>query len=1037
NDRIGARWPFLAVGSDSFDSAESDRLHLIDARNGSVVWSKPLSDVFGDLHPTLSCEPIIMGDLVIVLALNGFIGAQSYSTIMAGLDLSTGEARWTTLITSAPASRRHHVTPQGSIHQREGVIYATDALGSAAAIEATTGLTIWTRPLDVEAVRTFSEPFAPVFASTLAETALVAITPMSRSLVAIDLDTGGDPERYAIPWVDGKLIVKATMVFMVGDKLALVSRNGLSIESPESYFAVEMMPGLLRGSAATEVLPTPPAIGAEELIFPFARGMVVIDKNTGKSRKIPVDHPGAVLALGSELYVNTGKSLHLYLDWDMADRVLSEDVDALPDDPRPGLTLAEIAARAGRGETLEWAAEASVRAIERDPFNESFEEPRKRLFSLLLDVVDPPIRETLPAHKVALRERLLALLVRLESSVDERLARILAEGRVAEDRGDLEGAVDRYQSALLDEAIGGAVLIAHDRSTGTTVEPVNERLNRIVRDGGRDLYARWESEAEALLLELEGDTSTPAIEYIRIARSYPASLAVPRAWLGAGRAEAKAGRLASARRALMTCISKSVAQRDLGRARTVAQELVDLLAREDDYASAIAIARMANLQMALGVTQPVLQRPTVTGSGSLGLLSLDASGVEGWSATRSPTPSTASALALADAGSRLALFGIEGGQLVARWAAPEGERLLEHGVNGLLLASGDPWRPSLVVRDQESGVAYWSTNADLWPDVSREDRIGLDAQHRTWRRSAIQQPVRAFVVDNHVIAVRQDGYVLSIDIATGMVAWKRKQDIAVVLQAIQYRGVVSLLGLASRDGVVGMRLLSVLPSDQEPLLRYDAEDGEAILSFVPTPEGFLLVGVPGGYTILDPFSNAIVSRVKLDQLARSHHMLAGKVVTQHQRSMVSIHDTITGELLEDPIKASIAQANVQGVSSDRINIRDSVRLEDVTLLDTGASIIAINDEGEFEMVYSYIENSRRPVFPPPVSDSHYYFIKSPALEFVENPVVQIELVERSTGKLVQSIEIGLARNTISPGATITTEALHLFGRNRVIAIPKQ
>ncbi|QKK07116.1 MAG: hypothetical protein HND58_02370 [Planctomycetota bacterium] len=82
---------------------------------------------------------------------------------------------------------------------------------------------------------------------------------------------------------------------------------------------------------------------------------------------IPLDAPGNLLPLSTQLLTLDNERLHSYLVWEDAATVLAERLDANPADAETAITFAELAARAGRHGSVLDPVDRALRAMAARP----------------------------------------------------------------------------------------------------------------------------------------------------------------------------------------------------------------------------------------------------------------------------------------------------------------------------------------------------------------------------------------------------------------------------------------------------------------------------------------------------------------------------------------------------------------------------------------------------------------------------------------------------------------------------------------------
>ena len=195
--------------------------------------------------------------------------------------------------------------------------------------------------------------------------------------------------------------------------------------------------------------------------------------------------------------------IHSYLQWEVAEKVLSQRMIDDPSDPSAAVTLTELAYRAGKEGRILAAVDAALAAIGSAPFDPDRESARRRLFESLhtmlaasqepagaLGPADDPGApgSTLRVADSALLAALVERLGRAASSLDEQVSFLLTLGRLQERRGLPDLACDSYQKILDDPQLARATWAGPRLSVRGELE-ATRRIERLVAQHGLQLYA--------------------------------------------------------------------------------------------------------------------------------------------------------------------------------------------------------------------------------------------------------------------------------------------------------------------------------------------------------------------------------------------------------------------------------------------------------------------------------------------------------------------------------------------------------------------
>lgn len=508
----------------------------MDRLSGRVLWSVDPADLDPALAGGSIRGPAVAAEGVAVVAVRKWARERrTVSIYLVGLDLGSGERRWVRLIGSAgalPFQTAGRFPERITVH--DGIIYRGDEIGLVAAIEMDTGRPVWVRRF--RSVQLYDNEVRPPWSSSgpiVRGTDLITIEPNRERLVALDLATGElrgslSADRFAKP----------NYLLATEERLVCVSTNRVAWTDLATF-----PDGPVRVS---DELASPPVVGrvavtGEELIIPRNGLVTTLDLAARLERSRDIDEPGNLLALDGQLLAADESSLHSYMVWDVASRLLQERLGEDPSNPAPAATLAELAFRAGRFDQIIEPIDLALDAIRRGPA--AHEETRTGLFESVLGMLDPAggrggdaaapeaTRISDTALLTALSERLEALAETPEEMVSHRLI----QSALREAVGDVPGAIESLQSILRDRFMaesfwrGGQLTIRADLEA-------TRRIGRLLAEHGWSAYADFEREAQ-VRFSIAGEQAS-IDELQELARQYPFSTLAPRFWLMAARTDA-------------------------------------------------------------------------------------------------------------------------------------------------------------------------------------------------------------------------------------------------------------------------------------------------------------------------------------------------------------------------------------------------------------------------------------------------------------------------------------------------------------------
>jgi outer membrane protein assembly factor BamB len=546
------------------------RLHALDALTGRVLWSSYIDELDPRLDESSSRGPAVFeGDTAVVAVRKISQSRRFASAFLVGIDLADGSAKWVSLSGSAgwlAYGGRGQWTDWPTLH--EGIVYRVDELGVICAVEAGTGRFRWVLRLPGVESRTPSSrlPWAASQVIVDGDT-LLALAPDRRELLRLDRRTGRilarrDTQPLGLPGYifehDG-LLVAAAPARVVTLPIAHAESGPARVSG-----AIEG-PGILGRVVAS----------GDALLVPLSGGMGVLDLATLEPRGgVALRAPGNLIPVGKQLLVADNQSLHSYLVWADAAAVLQARLDADPTDLAAALSFAELAHRAGHPEAMLAPIDAATTAMAADPLGDQVAPGQERLFGLLLTALrgaldgagqqggglpspgaDDPMGIS-PATLDGLTERMAMVAL----TPDQRATHLLMRSRVHERLGRVAEAVADCQGVLTDPALAGAVWERGPSSVRAEIDAL-ARLDRLLAQHGRGVYAPFEREADARLGTMAGADAGTLEAF---ARAYPRAPAALRAWLAGADRRAQAAESLALDRALDRGLHAAAAMRAVG-----------------------------------------------------------------------------------------------------------------------------------------------------------------------------------------------------------------------------------------------------------------------------------------------------------------------------------------------------------------------------------------------------------------------------------------------------------------------------------------
>ncbi|MBX9736621.1 MAG: PQQ-like beta-propeller repeat protein, partial [Phycisphaerales bacterium] len=565
NDRTGAEQELVAL----------------DARTGRVRWAVNASEIDPSIGQSGLLRGAILADAdTAVIGIRKRMPERRLAALyLAGIDISSGRTRWSTLIGASgvlPFAAGSPIVDSGIID--DGIVYRSDRLGVVCAVEAASGRLLWVRRLPVELAPMRSGLRSATWqqnAPVLIGESVFVITPDRSEILRLSATTGRVEARSATD-----VFFTPSYLLKDGGTLLAVSDSRVASVSAASF-------GDASKIRATSTIETPGiwgrvSIDRGRVLVPLVSGLAVFDPSELGAPKsvVRLDRPGNPMIVGEQLVVTDDSRVLVYSDWERAERVLSRSIQERPADPAPAIALLELAARTGRLARAVQAIDAAKTALDAARPGGDRNAEAQRLWDVSVALVDSQLARSqrqgaggpLDASIIEVIDRLAILATTPNQRVTQML--LSAQSMVVQNR--LGDAIKLCQRVLADEALRAAQFIT-PRSTARADQESTRRLEQCIRAGGRPDYAEFEALASGELQALIARTtpnppnpvapaSTPAAappvptpvanvtpptpdEFEEIARRYPVALASLRAWSLASAAHDRAGQARGAARA--------------------------------------------------------------------------------------------------------------------------------------------------------------------------------------------------------------------------------------------------------------------------------------------------------------------------------------------------------------------------------------------------------------------------------------------------------------------------------------------------------
>ncbi|MCA9271877.1 MAG: PQQ-binding-like beta-propeller repeat protein [Phycisphaerales bacterium] len=1027
-------------------------LHAVSLESGEGIWSLVPSRLRSDWADAVFSGPPVIVEGTVVTGVFQFSPLRRVmSAYIAGIDLYTGELRWSSLVGTAgvaPSQRIEHTAHL--ITEREGIVYRTDPIGIVAAVEAHSGRPIWLRKVSVRDAfsgrsRDDWEQPAPVVTGDR----LIALSPDQLEVQVFEASSGrliGERAASLLGWPE-YLLSFAGRVICVGAEITVVRAEGILSEEPATLKVsrAERAPGRVRLAGGT-------------LMIPAHTGVMLVDPATPETpyRRISLDYPGAPIGVGDQLIIADNAFVHTYLPWTTAEASLRERMDASPDDPDVALTFAELAYRAGALELIPDAAGRALGAINRLGGSEKAGEARKRLYDSLIAMLTADIASSstlAPAQEfnLGLRADLIDLLGQSARTPTERVGSLMELGRLGEMQKQWDEATQAYQAVLLDDELATAQHI-RGRHRQRAQLAATAAVRSIVHDHPR-AYAAFDEQAASTLKALtgEGSVADPA-SLETLAARYPVARVAPEALLTASNLYLADGRVDRSISALERGLAAMETQNERrwptdAIAGEIAGRLISALADHDRlFAASQTLARLRSEHPTLKLTNmgnPLdgVQLADLFAQRLATLARLphvDGPPVEigqtfiGWDVMQPLSTSglvaTNHLVLYSRALGQMALFGMHSepteqlafdadevlgeapGALRPIWSrsAPSGGEpvLLRLEPAWAILMWGRNETARLELIDTVTGRTRWQSTAfgELFDEEPERRRTGVV-------ETPLDGPCRLsdlmIVFDDRSVAiVERTGRVAVFDLASGEAVWTQTLDVPVVYEAALAGGVLALAGERPADIQAGDRpgvvpLLAVYDVHSRETLQLNDELASLLRWVRVDVSGDVIAGLDRGVISIEPRSGATQWLVDdpAVRLSGDAWLMHDRVVVLGPDPQIWQIDTRTGSLRDAPLEDL---GRVGG--SARIDAREGTAGE--TVFSTDHGLVVFNEHGA--LIGGDATSGMTAVLPPVPGDGVYAMLQTEGrIHPDEGEIYRLWMLDARTGVIKGQADLHL------------------------------
>lgn len=1065
-------------------SAPERYVIAIDAETGNQLWGTTLSDL--DVPEfsgaVIRGRPSIDQGVIVLNTIRHTREQRVINSSVFGLDLRSGELIW-----HRPAASIG-VQPYGwnvpavdASSSGSGLTFRTDIIGVTTAFESATGRVRWIRRhrndgmYNAKVVHPWMNNRPVMHAGHL-----FTVTPSGDRINAYEPLTGELAySSQMAPWgAPGYLLSSGEYIIAVSED-QISARSFVADESPDRAFVDNPhQPALIHRTGDRNIRGRI-IVSGDRLIIPTDTGVSIIEITASLERalglrpgpaiepiEIRLEQPGQIAVDEGQIVVADDRTVHSYSLWSVADRYLSQAMQADPTDADPAITFADLSYQADQAEAILPAIDHALRALASDPLSNDNDASRARLFSVILEMISPQRAERAVIVHLSdeVRAELINRLSLIATTPTERVAYLMAAGSYYESAGDSSQAIDMYQSTLESDQLASASVQVDGTGVPAGVE-ATRRMRRLVSAAGREAYALYDAEARRAMRELP--ESPGPQDYEAIARRYPLAEVAPELWTSAGEAYLESDRVPLAVFALEEAASAAeiIWPSDDTRVSTVYSRVIAMMLSHGRVNSAIERihrAEQSGIELSILIDDELLgseeirdfavqlaqrrqRRPAIGDSISEG------STLEGWVIARleSPGPEIRTdRIVMRRTDARIGVFAPNEARdgLSMLWGDIRDELPLRIEGDHLILAAvvdrADNVDHIIRCRDLDTGEILW----DSIPFRSQFELEPL-AQPEISRIPSVQTPLRSRVRMNEITynfdgglmtLFERSGRAIALDLSDGRTLWTRTELMDVVHDVDASAGIVVVAG----SNLVGDQWFDVnhRPEERASVVvvleartgrsLHSRDEEQAIRWVRVTPDAEAILGTDVGLVSLDAHRGMVRWRNDSDPLfsTRTALPMHGKLIVRSAENALWLIDPRTGSTDSEPLDVRGRLDRGFG----RIEVADlaqhfAIATErGVVILDPSGDTVGADTLADETMVIPaafgsehFVHITRDGV---PVSPSHYRFrltvFSLPGARAVAESAVDLQGDPSIIALLDDLIVVSAYRNTVilkSPG----------------------
>jgi outer membrane protein assembly factor BamB len=513
----------------------NNRLVAMDRTDGKVLWEKASAEISRDLEKdfpklaqgalSLVGSPVVTQSGIFVIA-RKFGGDAFTQLYLVRLDRQTGHTNWGCYISSSSNNNYYgYGMPMGSVALLSVVddaVYVSTGQGADCAIDANSGRINWLNITEGAKANRSPENYY----SRMQEARAWRFNP---PLVAgdklITAEMGSKIRVYnrftgkVLRTIDPKSIGDASIACgVIGDVLYTVGAKACATDvgTGEVVWASVDLGGGEHGKVMGR-----PFLAEHGLYMPFEKGLLIVDTQTGKQKNFSQwpegenSHPGKpgnLLVTSEQIIVANDTELAGYSRWETALANREKAISEHAGDPKPYLSLAEIAFRTGHWDLSKERMKQAV-DIAVDPQSKTDAEFVTRLYRTNLNFGEQLLAKSDAELRTRSRfyyECCKATARDPETQAEWRLC--LAVLAVGQNKFDEAAAL--YNEVLADPALRGSAFHRNEALTraGVTAEV---GMRTLIEQHGRDeIYKPYEAQAVAALAKARAAGDAAALQNV-------------------------------------------------------------------------------------------------------------------------------------------------------------------------------------------------------------------------------------------------------------------------------------------------------------------------------------------------------------------------------------------------------------------------------------------------------------------------------------------------------------------------------------------